>query len=326
MRRVNRLIRFFHQSWTEKRQANLQLSTKDGDISIKLDLQLGRPEDIMPGPAAAGHPAGAPQRRRPRRHRGPAAKERSRQRAAAYHASRASSGAQTGASQASPGATRASNDAAPASTQAVDQTQEALNSMLHPVPPPPPVGPTSTRLITVVPRRTGHRSSFSQVDGQDNNSVDDSDCSSTVADGGGPPTASPPPLQPPREDDLRGERRQQVRQPDLLKKTPLDSDSGKPDELTGPTTKTDLSVDVTEAAGRETTSPDPLGPPLPKYCGTCEEPLAQSDWGANQLRLITQGYLRPPIRRDCVRCWQENEYKKWQEELDNLSSSSDNGF
>ena len=138
MRRVNRLIRFFHQSWTEKRQANLQLSTKDGDISIKLDLQLGRPEDIMPGPAAAGHPAGAPQRRRPRRHRGPAAKERSRQRAAAYHASHASSassGAQTGASQASPGATRASNDAAPASTQAVDQTQEALNSMLHPVPP-----------------------------------------------------------------------------------------------------------------------------------------------------------------------------------------------
>ena len=68
-----------------------------------------------------------------------------------------------------------------------------------------------------------------------------------------------------REDDLRGERRQQVRQPDLLKKTPLDSDSdgGKPDELTGPTTKTDLLGDVTEAAGREVTSPDPLGPPLP---------------------------------------------------------------
>ena len=81
------------------------------------------------------------------------------------------------------------------------------------------------------------------------------------------------------EDDLRGERSQQVRQPDLLKKTPpdYDSDGGKPDELTGPTTKTDLSVDVIEAAGRETTFPDPLGPPLPKYCGTCEEPLVQSD-------------------------------------------------
>ena len=111
-----------------------------------------------------------------------------------------------------------------------------------------------------------------------------------------------------------------------------DSDGGKPDELTRPTTKTDFSGDVKEAAGREATSPDPLGPPLPKYCGTCEEPLVQSDWGArqlewaNQLRLITQGYLRPPIRMDCVRCWQENEDKKWQEELDNLSSSSDNGF
>ena len=128
------------------------------------------------------------------------------------------------------------------------------------------------------------------MDGQDD-SVDDSDCSSTVADEGGPPTASPPP----REDDLRGGRRQQVRQPDLLKKTPLDPDSngGKPDELTGPTTKTDLSGDVTEAAGREVTSPDPLGPHYQNIA-------------------------------DCVRCWHENEDKKWQEDLDNLSSSSDN--
>ena len=48
----------------------------------------------------------------------------------------------------------------------------------------------------VVPRQTSHRSSFSQVDGQDN-SLDDSDCSATVADEGVPPTASPAPLQPP---------------------------------------------------------------------------------------------------------------------------------
>ena len=129
MRRVNRLIRFFHQSWTEKRQANLQLSTKDGDISIKLDLQLGRPEDIMPGPVAAGHPAGTPQRRRPRRRRGPAAKERSRQRAAAYHASRA--GAQA------------------------------------PFPPPPPPAPqvSSTRLVKVVKKSVGSQHSFFNLDG-----------------------------------------------------------------------------------------------------------------------------------------------------------------
>ena len=92
--------------------ANLQLSTKDGEVSIKLELKLGRPGYIKPG-----HPAGAPHRRRPRRHRGPAAKERSRQRVASFQAS-----------QASPGASSASHGAARAPTQAVDQTQEAPNS------------------------------------------------------------------------------------------------------------------------------------------------------------------------------------------------------
>ena len=122
---------------------------------------------------------------------------------------------------------------------------------------------------------------------------------------------------------MRGVRRQQVRQPDLLKKTPLNSDSDgwKPDELTGPTTKTDLSGDVTEAAGSEVTSPDRI----PKCCGTCENPLVQSDWRPTELRLIIQGHMRPPDRKDCMRCWHENEDKKWQEELDNLCSSSDNG-
>ena len=100
-----------------------------------------------------------------------------------------------------------------------------------------------------------------------------------------------------------------MRQPDLLKKTPLDSDSDgeKPDELTGPTTKTDLSVDVTEVAGREVTSPDRI----PKYCGTCENPLVQSDWRQTELRLIIQGHMRPPDRKDCMRCWHENWDKRW---------------
>ena len=111
------------------------------------------------------------------------------------------------------------------------------------------------------------------------------------------------------EDDLRGGRRQQVGQPDLLKTPPLDSDSdgGKPDELTGPTTKTDLSGDVKEAAGREVTSPDRI----PKYCGTCENPLVQSDWRQTELRLIIQGHMRPPDRKDCMRCWHENWDKRW---------------
>ena len=66
--------------------ANLQLSTKDGEVSIKLELKLGRPGDIKPGLAAAGHPAGTPYHLRPLRHRGPAAKELSRETVAAVNA------------------------------------------------------------------------------------------------------------------------------------------------------------------------------------------------------------------------------------------------
>ena len=72
--------------------------------------------------------------------------------------------------------------------------------MPPPAPPLPPFGPMTTQLIKVVPRQTSHRSSFSQLDGQDNsvdNSLDDSDCSATVAYEGVPPTASSAPLQPP---------------------------------------------------------------------------------------------------------------------------------
>ena len=87
-RGLNRLIQTFHQSWTEKLPANMQLSNKDGEISIKLELQFGRPDDIKPDPVVAGHPAAALYRRWPRR-QGPAAKQRSRQRAALFQASRA---------------------------------------------------------------------------------------------------------------------------------------------------------------------------------------------------------------------------------------------
>ena len=117
-------------------------------------------------PNAPGHPgATGGSRRRPRR-RGPKAIERSRLRAAAHQASLA--------------AARCSAPTTP-------------TPMPPPAPPTPPFGPTSTRLIKVVPRRTSHCSSFSQVDGQDN-SMGDSDCSETVADEGVPPTASPAPL------------------------------------------------------------------------------------------------------------------------------------
>ena len=68
--------------------------------------------------------------------------------------------------------------------------------MPPPTPPPPPTGPTTTRLIKAVSRRTSYRSSFSQLDGQDN-SVDENDCSTTVADEENPLIATPASLQSP---------------------------------------------------------------------------------------------------------------------------------
>ena len=105
-------------------------------------------------PHSSGHPGATKGCRcRPCR-RGPKAVERSKLRAAAHQASLA--------------AARCT-----ASTTTIP--------MPPPAPPPPPTGPTTTRLVKVVTRRASYRSSFSQLDGQDN-SVDDSDCSATVAD------------------------------------------------------------------------------------------------------------------------------------------------
>ena len=86
------MIETFHKSWSEKMLPalleSLQLSTKDG--KAKLELQFGRPDDFQPGFAAAGHPAGAPNRCQPRSPQGPASKEWSRRRRAAlFQASRA---------------------------------------------------------------------------------------------------------------------------------------------------------------------------------------------------------------------------------------------
>ena len=88
--------------------------------------------------------------------------------------------------------------------------------------------------------------------------------------------------------------------------TQLDSgsDGGKPDDLTGPTTKTDLSADVKEAAGREVTpSTDPLipcwdpRPPLPNYCGSCENRWLRATGCALNSKIYGQ-----PNKKDSVGC------------------------
>ena len=71
--------------------------------------------------------------------------------------------------------------------------------MPPPMPPPASLGPLSTRLIKVVPRRTSSCSSFSQlqVDGQDDIGMGGSDCSETGGVEDVPPTTPLAPLQPP---------------------------------------------------------------------------------------------------------------------------------
>ena len=191
---LSRLFGTFCHLWTKGLHANLQMKTTgSGGVVAQFEFELDKPHKTFPAgppgfrrgqpqrdprrhpghqpgsPHAPGHPGAAGgSRRRPRRW-GPKAIERSRLQAAAHQASLA--------------AARCS-----APTTAIP--------IPPPAPPLPPSGPTTTRLIKVVTRRTSHRSSFSQLDGQDN-SVDDSDCSATVADEDDPPPATSAPLQPP---------------------------------------------------------------------------------------------------------------------------------
>ena len=159
---LSRLFGTFCHLWTKGLHANVQLKTTgSGGVVAQFEFELDKPHKSFPAglpgfrrgqpprvprhhpghepgsPHAPGHPGATGDSRR----RGPKAIERSRLRAAAHQASLA--------------AARCSAPTTP-------------TPMPSPAPPPPPFGPTSTRLIKVVPRRTSHRSSFSQVDGQDN--------------------------------------------------------------------------------------------------------------------------------------------------------------
>ena len=87
--------------WAVRGEASLSLNTKDGVTTIAFTHSLsGHPEDPLHPPAKTGN---SPQRRR--RHRGPARRERDRQRAARHQATQLG---QAGASPASPGRAGAS--------------------------------------------------------------------------------------------------------------------------------------------------------------------------------------------------------------------------
>ena len=153
-----RLFDTFCRVWGAGGDATFTTSTQEGKLRVNLDIQLGSATAACPGAptlrhqrpsawtstaptSASGHP-GAGQRCHRRRHRGPAAKARSNARAAAHQAFLATA------------------KASPA-------------SVLAPPPPPPlpPPGPTQ-RLVKVIERKAGSRSSFWQLDGEGGSEVE----------------------------------------------------------------------------------------------------------------------------------------------------------
>ena len=141
---LNQLYDSFCRAWSSGCQATLTTTCSDGKVIAKLELQLGKPTDPRPGAppphrrsvppfSSNGDQAtGTPRRRKT--HRGPAALEKSRARAAAY--------------------------------QNRTRTDPTGGTVSVPPPPPPALSP-ATRMIKFLPRKTGTRPSFSQLDGED---------------------------------------------------------------------------------------------------------------------------------------------------------------
>ena len=135
-------------------------------MTAKLDIELGQPTDARPGaPPPHLHTANAfsVQHRAPAsgaarrpRHRGPAAKAKSRARAAAHQAAKAAATASVQESESTP--------STPASTPAPNAPLAAATKPLNLLPSPP--ASDGRRLVVSVGK--GERlPSFSQLDGQD---------------------------------------------------------------------------------------------------------------------------------------------------------------
>ena len=157
---LNQLYDSFCRAWSSGCQATLTTTCSDGKVIAKLELQLGKPTDPRPGAppphrrsvppfSSNGDQAtGTPRRRKT--HRGPAALEKSRARAAAYQ-------------------NRTRTDP----TGGTVSVPPPHTGGTVPVPPPPPPPPPplalspATRMIKFLPRKTGTRPSFSQLDGED---------------------------------------------------------------------------------------------------------------------------------------------------------------
>ena len=81
------LMNTYCRIWEAGGQATLTTSTEGGELKAKLEIQLGSP--AAPRPGAPSTTSGRPAASHRPCHRGPAAKARSRARAAAYQAKKA---------------------------------------------------------------------------------------------------------------------------------------------------------------------------------------------------------------------------------------------
>ena len=170
---LNQLYDTYCRVWAAGGQATLTTTTSlEGKLTAKLEIELGKPTDARPGApsphqrTAFSSQCGAPASGAARRscHRGPAAKAKSRARAAAYQAAKAAAAAASAAQE-------SESDSAPASpgsggTPSTPASKAPLEAhkTLNILPSPP--ASDGQRLVVSVGR--GERlPSFSQLDGQD---------------------------------------------------------------------------------------------------------------------------------------------------------------
>ena len=170
---LNQLYDTYCRVWAAGGQATLTTTTSlEGKLTAKLEVELGKPTDARPGaPPPHLRTACSPRHEAPasgavRRpcHRGPAAKAKSRARAAAYQpenaAAAAASAAQESESDSAPASPGSGGTPSTPASKASLEAHKTLNIL------PSPPASDGQRLVVSVGR--GERlPSFSQLDGQD---------------------------------------------------------------------------------------------------------------------------------------------------------------
>ena len=159
---LNQLYDTFCRVWAAGGQATLTTTSSEGKVTAKLELELGQPTGARPGApprhlrTASQHQAPASGAARRPCHRGPAAKAKSRARAAAFQAAKAAASAASGSA-----AHQSDSESTPASPAPGGAPSTRPLNIL-----PSPPASDGQRLVVSV-GRSERLPSFSQLDGQD---------------------------------------------------------------------------------------------------------------------------------------------------------------